>query len=336
MKKLFVLLLTFTYLVTVNLRAQSTSTNRIKLEPGVHCDVVSRVVTNLAAPLDGRRIFLLHGLASTSEVFDNLIAAIQAGPDGNSIRLFIVIDLPGHGKSGLPSGNINVRFGDLDIYDDVAAVAGVLDNYKKLGISPSEIVAHSMAGLVIQVLQDALLANGQSLKKTYGVTKVTLIGSSSPSEVLDPLLEAQIGLALLSSFTTNNAVLGTYALIDAGSFQSLFFLDRTFTTIPSAPSVEEVQAGGYYSNESYAAALQTVGTADMRPSVHSGIFAPSNGTTILVLVGEQDFFSDIDSEKALCKHLAGFVNDTNFATILGDDQVHDGFIPNPGPLATFF
>jgi hypothetical protein len=182
------------------------------------------------------------------------------------------------------------------------------------------------------VAQEQLLARNTSFRQRFGVTALKVMGSSSPSGVLDPFLEEFNGLGLLSIYTQTNALLGTFAEIDSTIFQQFFFVRKSDGQLaPGAPSPTELEASGIISIESYAAALQTLGTADMRPNVRQGAFAPANGTCLKLYVGDEDPFSNFDQQVELSVFLTG-ANHVHHLT--GDTSVHDQFVFNPGPVAT--
>lgn len=302
------------------------------IRPGVSVRIHADVLENQYAPVHGRTILCIHGLAHAGNAFLPLTAQVFADPLlGTSVRRVILLNMPGRGGSGLPSGAL---FGDLNVDDYATIVIRTLEKAKKQGISPNVIVGHSMGGLIIQVAQERLLSRQTSLNARFGVSKINVMGSASPMEVLDPFLESGAGLYILSLYTHSNASLGQFVMVSPTDFLGLFFTDFNQQVVPGAPTPGQVVAFGYKANEAIAAAVQTVGTADMRPSVRAGAFAPANGSQLRVIVGSQDIFSDTSQQRSLYEYLTGDASDVEFHVITASDAVHDQFISNPGAIVT--
>ena len=91
------------------------------------------IAYQVAGPIDGPPIVLLHGLASDSDTWDRALSSLA----GHGLRVYAV-DLIGHGRSDKPIGGY--------LLDDFAdSLAGVLD---ALGLPSATLCGHSLGGAV--------------------------------------------------------------------------------------------------------------------------------------------------------------------------------------------
>ncbi len=91
------------------------------------------IAYQVAGPIDGPPIVLLHGLASDSDTWDRALSSLA----GHGLRVYAV-DLIGHGRSDKPVGGY--------LLDDFAdSLAGVLD---ALGLPTATLCGHSLGGAV--------------------------------------------------------------------------------------------------------------------------------------------------------------------------------------------
>jgi pimeloyl-ACP methyl ester carboxylesterase len=298
-----------------------------ELRPGVSANIHATVLINSNAPAFGKTVVCLHGLAHTSDTFYPLVDEIFSHPiHGGEVRYAILIDLPGRGGSGLPFGAAGVRFGELTIEDYASVLIETLDelgdNYQG-----KTIIAHSMGGLITQVAQERLLSAHTSLRSRFGIRKVNFLASSAPAEVPNPFADSGTGLIILNAYTTNNATLGTYVDVDPVTFWTLFF-----NALPDAPTPCEIDGLGYKSIESYAASVQTVGTAHQRPGVRQRAFASWRGTRLRTITGALDPFGVPLQQIGQHVYLTGDILLSDFAVI--PTGVHDEYIRNPAVIVT--
>jgi pimeloyl-ACP methyl ester carboxylesterase len=302
-------------------------------KPAVYVKVNTDTLTNPNPGSGGVTILTVHGMAHTGNSFIPLSGELFANqPNGIRVKRVINLDLPGHGSSTLLPKKMSVKFGDLTIDDYARVLTATLDHYRGAS-KPTVLFGHSMGGLVIQVAQEQLLNEGKNLR-SKSITDVIVIASASPSAVPDPFLESGAGIGLLSYYTQpEDPTLGTYVSIDPGSFLTFFYTtDAAGDFAPGTPSFEQLAAAGYQSDESYTAAVQTVGLAAMRPAVRTGAFAPEMGTRLKVMVGNHDPFNDPAQHADLYRYLTGDASLTDFIVIDDPYAVHDQLISDPGAI----
>jgi pimeloyl-ACP methyl ester carboxylesterase len=306
--------------------------------PAVYVQIHTDTLSNTNPGYGGVVVLTVHGLAHTGNSFvPGAQQLFDHPPTGTRVKKVINLNLPNRGGSGLPFGNPAVKFGNLNVEDYARVLLGTLDYYKSSGDKPTVLIGHSMGGLVIQTSQEQLLAQGKSLRGKYGVTGSVVLASGSPSAVPDPFLESGAGLGLLSFYTQTSPVLGTYISIDPESFLTFFFTtDASSDFAPGTPTIAQLAAAGYKSDESEAAAIQTVGLAAMRPTVRSGAFAPWRGTTLYVMVGNHDPFNDPAQHANLYQYLTGDSSLGNFIVINDPYAVHDQLITDPSAIVNAF
>lgn len=304
--------------------------------PGVKVSIKTMSANNPYPGSGGRIALFVHGLAHTGISWQNMVNELFANPpNGVRIKKVIVVNMPNRGGSGLPYGDC-VKFGELDIDDYAEVLIGTLKHFEGSNSEPTIIVGHSMGGLVIQSSQEHLLSKGTSLREKYNIGNVILLASASPSAVLDPFLESGAGLGLLSFYTFNNPSLGDFVSIDEESFLFFFFSNFNGEFAPGTPTPVELNSLGYKADESLAAAIQTVGTADLRPIVRPNIFTETTGTRCFVMVGNNDQFNDPAQHQALYEYLTGDPTLSGFRLIDGEFAVHDQYITDPAAIIDAF
>lgn len=320
-------------LLTIALTSKADFIFSVKLRENAMGSILVNVLENPNAP-NGRRVLFIPGLVHAGNAWNPLIREVYYNSTlGPQIRDYIVLNFPGRGGSGVKG----MLLGDLSLEDYSLILAETLKQCSIRGIPPTEIVAHSMGGLVVQLLQENLLSINSNLKKSFGISKVRVVGSSSPKEVLDPLLEEGTGLFLLSLFTIDTGASGLMVSIPVDdpsglSFRGLFFTDYNQQFVLGTPTPQEVVNLGYKSSEPYIAASQTVGTADMRPHVRAKCFSPVQGTNLRVIIGSEDWLSDPNQQKKLYEYLTGDLTDSGLIWINAHNAVHDQMIANPKSL----
>jgi pimeloyl-ACP methyl ester carboxylesterase len=301
-----------------NVEASSFNFTATNLSFGATCTINVQVLENTNAPVNGKVLMGAAGLLHSAAALKPFAAEVFSSPlYSSTVRIILLVDYPGHGESGLPFG---AQFGQMSLADYAKVEIQAIQQSSARGMSPSALYVHSMAGLVTQ-----LAGSLQSLA-ALGITDVILDGSSQSREVPDPILNTGFGLGLLGAYTYYNTVQGTNAQITPYLFVGFFFTDANDQLLPGAPFPGQIMAFGYKSDESYVAALETLGPDDMRPSVTAGIFSPANGINLRVIVGAQDRFSDIDQQKAMYRYLSGAIDDNGVYIV---DGPHDHVISNP-------
>jgi hypothetical protein len=140
----------------------------VTLRPGTTADINIKVYENLSGTCQatlGNTVLAIPGVMHTAatmgpfaktmiQIFEN---KVWAGfmVSGNICRV-LSIDLPGHGLSGLPQGNI--KFGEMVLEDYMAAIFGSLDRLRAIGVKPSILIGHDVGGLMVQMMQQDLLS----------------------------------------------------------------------------------------------------------------------------------------------------------------------------------
>jgi pimeloyl-ACP methyl ester carboxylesterase len=270
---------------------------------------------------------LAHTAASTTRFAEAVLAARGPGPD---VCAVYAIDLPGHGSSSLPTG---LLFGDLDVEDHAAAVRQVLAALDARHVRIDTVVGHSMGGLIVQVLQAGLLAEGGSLREDFGVRHAVTLASSPPAEVR--ALACGGGgpgadLSGLAQFVLASPTLGGYLALPELIWRALFFSDRQGALVPTAPDLAAVLAMS--SIDSLAALLQVVDLPPLgAPSVPAGLFDGS-GTDLTVVAFAEDPLGDVDGQRCLYEHLTGDDTDEGLVVFDGPLAVHDAHVAAPSDL----
>src|SRR6185503_3065710 len=118
------------------------------LRPGVAANVhVSvRENTRYREHCVGPTVAFIHGLAHSAATWTPLVDEIFAGGLHGYACQALLVDLPGHGASPVPTG---ISFGELLVDDYVTAVLGTLDGLRSSGVRPQALIGHSMGGLIV-------------------------------------------------------------------------------------------------------------------------------------------------------------------------------------------
>jgi pimeloyl-ACP methyl ester carboxylesterase len=283
-------------------------------------------------------VLAVHGLSETGFTFEPLARAIFADRFlGAAVRRVVAIDMPGHGDSTYPAGLPNgARFGDLLIEDNVSVVLQSIDALRRKGFGASVLMGHSMGGLEVQASQEALLAQGSSLR-AHGISSVVLLapvpahGRPWTPASSDP-----------SAFIVTDATLGTYLQLTPEAFVFQAFTTKAGMVAATAPTPAEVAAGRYVGPEPITTLLELVeqpiplpdGTTTVipRPSVREGAFGPRNGTLATVVSFSEDVLVPAADLKDLYEYLTGDKRDRLYRPVGADDAVHATYISNPGEV----
>jgi pimeloyl-ACP methyl ester carboxylesterase len=289
---------------------------------GVKSDITAQIIENRSAPRNGKTVLVVSGLAHTAEGFKSLATNTLTG--NSSIRRMVLLDLPGHGLSSDPYGWRGLLYGDLTLEDYTTVVIDTLQACRNVGIPVTEILGHSMGGLIVQMAQERQLKLHTTLRQRFGITKVVLLGSASPAEVFDPFLDSGYAEYLIADYIVPGTDRGDILEARPDVFLGFFFVDRSNQQLVVDPS--EILGRGFETDESLAATLQTVGSSEKRPSVRQGAFAHCNGTELTIVIGFEDQLSDPDSEFFMYDHLTGDSSGAGFRIIDSPLSVHDQHI----------
>lgn len=281
---------------------------------------------NPQAPF-GSTVLAVHGFTETAKMWEPLKSALFAQPVAKSlIKRIVALDLPGHGLSPIPT-LASGQFGNLSIYDNVAAIIQVIDALRAQGLGPRVLMGHSMGGLAIQALQEQLLAAGSSLAR-HGVLSAILL---APVPVANITAWAPAASTIPSSYYRFDN--GTYLVFDAvGALYGGGF--STLASTPTAPVITPaaftLDFTGMIGAEPSVTAGQLVGAIPNlpRPSARAGAFALTNGTVLSVVGFSQDILAPAALQPALYEHLLGRQG-LLYREIVAPDAVHSMVISNP-------
>jgi pimeloyl-ACP methyl ester carboxylesterase len=278
-------------------------------------------------------------LSETGNTFAPLAQAIFAEKRGFNVKRIIAIDLPGHGESSYPS-NLpgGLKFGELTIDDNVSVVIQAIDALRAQHVAPQAIMGHSMGGLAIQAVQQALLAKRSSLLSMGIVSAILLAPVPTHGQ---PWTRNPAG-GDLSQFVVADAALGNYVALPPPVWIASAFSTTAGATAPNAPSPQQVSDANYIGVEPLTTLLQlteatvplpTGGTLALeRPSVDSGIFSLRHGTRLTVLSFSEDVLVPAADLDDLYRYLTGDKADVLYRPITAADAVHSMFISNPAAL----
>jgi pimeloyl-ACP methyl ester carboxylesterase len=288
----------------------------------------------------GSNVLAVHGLSETGATFGPLAGAIFSQKRAVGIKRVIAIDLPGHGSSSYPSNlPSGVKFGDLTIEDNVSVVIQAMDALRAQRLAPRVIIGHSMGGLAVQAVQQALLSKGSSLAKNGVLSAILLAPVPAHGQ---PWSRNASGGGDTSSFIVNDAVLGSYLALPAAVWIPSAFTTTAGTVVPNAPTPEQVAAENYIGVEPLTALFQLTeaavplpdgGTVTLqRPGADAGIFAPRNGTRLTVVSFSQDTLVPAVDLDDLYAYLTGDTSAILYRPVTAADAVHGMFISNPAAV----
>ena len=150
---------------------------KVKLRPGVKCDIHLKVFVNDEQPRFGKTVFAISGWVHSAQSWDEYAEALFAHPfKGARTSRLVAIDQPGRGLSSLPT---KISFGELLLDDYVTAILAALDRLPAHGICPQEIIGFSQGGMLVQMVQEHLLDSGSSLFEEYGIFRAVLLGTGA-------------------------------------------------------------------------------------------------------------------------------------------------------------
>jgi pimeloyl-ACP methyl ester carboxylesterase len=281
-------------------------------------------------------ILAVHGLTERATMFGPLADAIFADSILKlAVKRIVSIDLVAHGDSSPPTLPSPLKFGDMTIEDNISVVIQSIDALRSKNMGPKVIMGHSMGGLAIQGVQEALLAQNSSLA-AHGVLGAILIAAVPNASVhwtQPPPNPNQ------SQFVVNDPVLGTILDVPASiANQTGAFTNLQGQLVPNTPSAQTFVTNDWSSPEPITTALELSGTMapQIRPSARQNAFATSKGTILSVLSFSQDVLAPAVDQPALYTYLTGIQANGNslYRPIATSDAVHSMYISNPTGLLT--
>ena len=291
----------------------------VTLRPGVTADLAVQVIENPKATPASISMVIVPGLAQTGATFVPLAQALFRADIGNKVGRVLVMDLPGHGASSLPSGML---FGDLALEDYTTSLIEVLAALQSQGIHPDVILGHSMGGEIVQMAQDRMLSAGTSLRDAFGVRGVVLLAPVIPEPLPWSFADSGAAAAILGSFIRFDPVYGPIGDVPPPFWVALFYTGRSGVLPAGAPSPADVVARGWSSFEAFVAGIEVVRAA-APPFVHARAFAAETRTTAAVVAMEQDAFFTSGEERVLYDYLTGDAQERLFFVVTGGDAVHN-------------
>jgi pimeloyl-ACP methyl ester carboxylesterase len=286
------------------------------------------------------KFLMISGIGHNCNFFNPLVKCMSLEQTGGNVSQIYAIDLPGHGASRLPP---NVKFGMLRLEDYVAAIQQIMTEINTQGISLKYIVAHSMGGMLVMLLEKKLLSMGKSLHD-YGVEGIILLASALPERVDWSLGEGRIfkrGVpvnllsTLLPYVTFSPRYLLHARLFDEDFVKQFFGVEDDEGNVSLAPGAPAGDALKILNDAESYVALSQLGGLDFetggklkRPEIDQGIFA---GYTLGVSGYTKDVLFLPKEEAELCEYLAA--GKGIYKTIDHAYAVHDD--PYSCPCETF-
>jgi pimeloyl-ACP methyl ester carboxylesterase len=298
--------------------------------------VVIRHAFKHPIPLNRKGVFCIHGLGDNGSQFEPLAAALINADKATDVYM---IDLPGHSHSVVPD---DTTFGQLDIaryQHTVETVLTLIRTQERRDITT--IVGHSYGGLIVQLMQDKLVAQSSSLLAKYNIQNTMLIASDIPQAL--PWSGQGFGQFLVETLSVFNAFhdfFPGWSVITPFPPANDNYIQLKFTANGVAVSGAPTQTALPFvdSAEPYAAAANIVGldpthaTENTVPrlSVNGGIF---NGHNLTVVWLQQDGFFTQAETNGLAQYLQSGLSVTS---ILDPEAVHGTPYSKPSLLVPLF
>jgi pimeloyl-ACP methyl ester carboxylesterase len=210
----------------------------------------------------------------------------------------------------------------------VSVVIQAIEALRSRGLGAQVIVGHSMGGLTVQAVQEALLAQSRSLA-ALDIRRAILLAPVPPTGrpwVRPPAAD-------LSSLVKMTAELGSYIEVPAPIFIASNFSTLAGTPVANAPTAEQVDARGYAAIEPLLTTLQLVEDPGVlplkRPMVRAGAFSPEHGTTLTLVSFSQDTLVPASNLPDLYAYLTGDAKARDYVALVADDAVHAMFVSKP-------
>jgi pimeloyl-ACP methyl ester carboxylesterase len=313
----------------VDARADSELDENVALRPGVTSSIHVSVRDNprYRGHCIGPTVAFVHGLAHTASTWAPLVDEMFATGRRGLICRALLIDLPGHGKSGLPTG---LAFGELLLGDYATAVIGALDALRAHQVRAHALFGHSMGGLLIESVQARLLSDHDSLARRYGIHSVVLMSPTPAAEHPWAFAESGAAAATVGSFVTFDPQKGPVVRVDPATWSFFFFTNFNDAFSPGVSSAAEIDLLGYVSDEAAFAGSELVGAAPFaRPSVGVRPFDLRHGTFLSFVSPSQDKFSLRSEAEAAYVQLTGDTRMHGFVPIDDEFAVHDMHVAEP-------
>lgn len=316
-------------LVSLASAEKSELTFPVELRDGA-TNVTVTIHNNEKAWCTGATILAIHGLTNTAATWEPLAKEMFATPVyGKTIKRVIALDLPGHGKSPIPYNLAGGPFGQLLIDDNISVILQTITYLQGADLAPRVIMGHSMGGLAIQGLQEALLNADLSLAH-LGIFRAVLLApvpatdavwTQGPESDVEPFLVGDL----------EDPVVGQYLFIPPEfAVLSSEFMTLDGSYVPNTPSVEEIAA--YNAPEPLFTLLQLVGQEGFpftRPFAREGAFSISKGTLLHLISLSQDLLVPRADLNALYPYLTGDNLNLFYRRIDTDDACHSMHFTNP-------
>jgi len=329
------LFMALSLLDAANLAAQTETsplTFNVQIRSGVTVNMGATVLSRQqGSKRDG---LLIVGQASqTAATFATLAESILASDA--KVSSVTLLDFPGHGTSGLPSGG-GVKLGDLTLDDYASAFLASLAALDGLQVKITAIVGHGLGGEIVQLAQTKLLQSGRSLRRDFHIRAAVFIVPTIGAPLQWAAIDAGAADGLAAVFIRNDPSLGTvYDLLThvtgPTTWVALYYANNAATVAPGAPTPAQAVSNGWIAVESGLAFKELIGLPNTpggprlpRPAIGMNTFTKSSGTIAAVVALEQDalyFFPD--EHKALYEYLTGDPDDTLFFTVTGPFTVEN-------------
>ncbi|MFZ4403657.1 MAG: alpha/beta hydrolase [Pseudobdellovibrionaceae bacterium] len=305
---------------------------KVAIRDNVNVDVHVQVIAKLKCWGRGKTLLAVHGLGHTAATYENLAKELlEKNKKCDDVTRIVALDLPGHGRSTGPDGQI--RYGDMGLQDYATALNNSIDRLRRQDLGPNLLLAHSMGGVVTQLAQKQLLEQRKSLAQK-GIREVFLLASSMPLPLAWQFADSGAAAQTAANFIVQDAVLGTYLQVPTPFWLGLFFTNFSQQFVAGTPTPAEVEARKYISTEPFFAGADLLRIPGFNtPQIPAGIFAKKNGSRFTMISAEQDVTVQVSEQKELYKHLTGDNTLKSFNLITGDQAIHDIYITNPAALA---
>jgi pimeloyl-ACP methyl ester carboxylesterase len=300
----------------------------IALHTGGVADIHVRLFVDEAAPGQScsvhKTAVAVPGYAHTAQTWSAFAEAVFANYPSQICRV-AAIDFPGHGGSPTLAG-----FPLLTLDDYASVVLGVIDRLGQQGLEPTALIGHSQGGMVVQIAQQRLVANGSSLRDALGIKEVTLLAPTMPNALPWVFVENGTAAGLIGGFCQPAAPPNcTHVAIPDFIWPFVFFSRFSDgTPVSNAPN-----GAGLNAPEPIIVTLQLVGALPPgRPAIDAGIFSGQHGSQLSVIAFAEDQIVRPGEAAALFAYLTGGNNGGKFAVVEGSESVHDMYISNPAAL----
>jgi pimeloyl-ACP methyl ester carboxylesterase len=292
-------------------------------------ELTARVLVREGPPDRGATILVVPGFAQTAATLQPLGESLFRDEFGHKVSRVILLDLPGHGASGLPTG---LPFGFLSVDDYVTAVVETLEALDASGLAPDVLMGHSLGGLIVQLVQERLVSQGSSLRARFGVRGAILLAPVIPAPVSWFFADSGAALPILGAFVRVDLVLGPVVDFPPPAWVAVFYGTRTGVVPAGAPTPDAAVAAGFIALESFVVGVQITGLAGPRPVVSASAFGPGSGTLAGVVTLEQDAFFRFPEHRELYAYLTDDAHEKFFFAVDAADAVHNLHTFDPAPL----